>query len=145
MVLEVFGIFAYGVSTLSIMAFSILFLLALAGSAGGGLLGFIFAVPKYRTESSPGKEFSYNSNLEQVSDWLTKIIIGASLVQINNIIAGIENISLSVAKDVPIPSIATASVTAILYSVFAGFMWGYLWMGVKVRGALDTSSKPANP
>jgi hypothetical protein len=70
------------------------FLFAIASLAAGVFVGFLFGVP--RTLSS-GREVEHpavsgsrssiraNTNLEQVSDWLTKILIGATLVQLGNV------------------------------------------------------------
>jgi hypothetical protein len=79
--------------------------IALACSAVGGLLGFIFAIPKRSDDgavrpvrdpaagtgaadvsfeaSGGGGSTAYrpNTSLEEISDWLTKIIVGLGLVQ----------------------------------------------------------------
>lgn len=75
-----------------------------ASGAVGGFLGFLFGVPRLmqrvnRTEAAPGSEQTFtnlgagktsrsvaaNSNLEEISDWLTKIIVGVALVQAQQI------------------------------------------------------------
>jgi hypothetical protein len=44
----------------------------------GCILGFLFGIPKVLKESSSSTvgSFSDNANLEEISDWLTKIIVG---------------------------------------------------------------------
>lgn len=56
--------------------------LGLAAALTGSLIGFLFGVPKWRT-SDTGDKAGYlpNTNLEQVSDWLTKILVGVGLTQ----------------------------------------------------------------
>src|SRR5262249_61299843 len=66
----------------------------LSGAAAltGGLLGFLFGVPRSpapqegMSEGAPPphgrKLYRANTNLEQISDWLTKILVGVGLTQI---------------------------------------------------------------
>jgi hypothetical protein len=55
----------------------------------GSIVGFVFGVPKSRPTSLSASAGSVvyhdNTNLEEVSDWLTKLIIGVGLVEINKI------------------------------------------------------------
>ena len=66
----------------------------------GGLLGFLFGIPKalqLRQEPETVKPtgqgenrnnrqaYRANTNLEEVSDWLTKILVGVGLTQLNSI------------------------------------------------------------
>jgi hypothetical protein len=68
----------------------------------GGLLGFLFGVPYTREGEQPAgtkdgqggqqksgsdalpTSYRPNTSLEQISDWLTKILVGVGLVQIND-------------------------------------------------------------
>ena len=55
----------------------------------GGLVGFLFGIPRAvqgSTAPTGAAQYQANTNLEQVSDWLTKIIVGVSLVEIGRII-----------------------------------------------------------
>lgn len=66
-----------------------------AAATAGGLLGFLFGVPRLVPREAPGNGqplngdkrglIDSNSNLEQISDWLTKIIVGIGLVQLNRV------------------------------------------------------------
>src|SRR6267142_3576429 len=68
----------------------------------GGLIGFLFAIPRSRQDqltvqaqptSTPDadtarqrlSDYAANTNLEQISDWLTKILVGIGLVQFGDI------------------------------------------------------------
>lgn len=74
-------------------SFAIGLLIAGASLAAGLLIGFLFGIPRtLQKESQPsdavkaeGPEtgtYGVNTNLEQISDWLTKIIVGVGLVQL---------------------------------------------------------------
>ena len=57
-----------------------------AGGAflAGGLLGFLFGIPRsLAVQEGVADQGGYqpNTNLEQISDWLTKILVGVGLVQ----------------------------------------------------------------
>ena len=61
-----------------------------AGGAlvAGGPLGFLFGIPRALTRSEgagdtgdTSRGYSPNTNLEDISDWLTKILVGVGLVQ----------------------------------------------------------------
>lgn len=150
LLLEIGGIAVYGGAhsayslALAFKAASVLFLLGLAATSAGGLLGFLFGVPKYRTDSAIAGSFQHNSNLEQISDWLTKIIVGATLVQLNNIGLAIGRISSLIGTELnksgQMASASTAACSVMIFSFFTGFMWGYLWMTVRVRQELDETS-----
>jgi hypothetical protein len=83
--------------------------LGTAASAVGSIAGFVFGIPRYnavvslrheRLRTLPDTDrssldeddtlearriYSPSNNLEQVSDWLTKLLLGAGLVQLSNI------------------------------------------------------------
>jgi len=67
--------------------------LTAGGAAGftGGLLGFIFGVPKTLAASrqtaggAPANASQTNTNLEQISDWLTQILVGAGLTSLTSL------------------------------------------------------------
>jgi hypothetical protein len=60
-----------------------------AGGAlvSGGLLGFLFGIPRSLSgpegaaDGTAAGAYRPNTNLEQISDWLTKILVGVGLVQ----------------------------------------------------------------
>jgi hypothetical protein len=54
----------------------------------GGLLGFVFGIPRSLAgvdgagaAGGDGAAYRPNTNLEQISDWLTKILVGVGLIQ----------------------------------------------------------------
>jgi len=86
----------------------LLIALIVTGAAIGGLLGFLFGVPKLGaatpTESAAANGgadsqsrgfFRGNTNLEEISDWLTKIIVGVGLVEAKDIYNGLGSLAES--------------------------------------------------
>jgi hypothetical protein len=57
---------------------------AAAAAAVGAFLGFLFGIPTGLQEKALGLDEPYgpNTNLEQISDWLTKILVGVGLVEL---------------------------------------------------------------
>lgn len=53
---------------------------AMACIAVGALIGFLFAVPRINPAVAIRSELIPNANVEAVSDWLTKILVGVGLV-----------------------------------------------------------------
>lgn len=137
LVMELAGLGLYAAAIGSITTFGILFLLALAATGGGGILGFLFGVPRYRTDAHIKSDFLYNSNLEQVSDWLTKIIIGATLVQIDDIAQAIGRVSLFIGGEIGHAGGVTAACSIIVFSFVGGFMWAYLWVSLRLKAEYD--------
>ena len=99
----------------ALKAFGVAMLLFLAAACVGAIIGFLFGVPRPFSESgapsttlnggpvqplnqsqnfslmsngrtNPLPGWQANTNLTQISDWLTKIIVGVSLVEFHNII-----------------------------------------------------------
>jgi hypothetical protein len=82
------GIGLYSWAERSWSVFSLALLMGLAAALVGALAGFVFGVPK--TVAAPSaaaggtttNEYQSNTNLEEISDWLTKILVGAGLVEL---------------------------------------------------------------
>jgi hypothetical protein len=71
--------------------FGMLVMVAAAAIAVGSLLGFLFGIPRSLQDQrgatpEPGadrrRSYVANTNLEQISDWLTKILVGVGLIQL---------------------------------------------------------------
>lgn len=117
--------------------------LILAGAAllVGGLLGFLFAIPRRDTQrltETNGSRYSANTNLEQISDWLTKILVGAGLTQLSKI-----GETLTSVADFFAPALrgdAQAQPFALCVIVFfstIGFMFAYLWSRIYLGHVMD--------
>src|SRR5579859_2165868 len=124
----------------------------MAGGAAlvcGGLLGFLFGVPHTREEGagrSSGKEpteetnqpdkllrstqttYRPNTSLEQISDWLSKMLVGVGLVEIKVIPEKLRGVAAYVAKGLgDDESAKTFAMTELLYFSICGFVFGFLW------------------
>jgi hypothetical protein len=86
--------FAGGTPRATVFGFSLLW--SAAAWIFGGFLGFLFAIPQSatRTTANGGEARGYrsNSNLEEVSDWLTKIIVGIGLVELTNLTGAVDRL-----------------------------------------------------
>ena len=112
--------------------------LAVGGGAlgVGALLGLLFGIPRSlqseQNNQSPAPETSNrryraNTNLEEISDWLTKIIVGVSLTQLSEIQAQVGVLIDGVADGFGGTPEARAFVAGMLtMAVVAGFLAGYL-------------------
>ena len=94
-------------------------LVAAAAMLVGCLLGFLFGIPRTLqgeggTEETAdggkgGVRYEANTNLEQISDWLTKILVGVGLTQLSS--AGEK---LSALADFIAPGLAVSSAPRVL-------------------------------
>jgi hypothetical protein len=120
----------------------VLIFLMTAGACliGGVILGFLFAIPRSNKTNSESKDirapyYSDNTNLEEISDWLTKIIVGVSLTQLPKILDRIHGASSNLAAALS-PTLHENSAyyalayTTIIYFSLCGFGVGYVWTRV---------------
>lgn len=123
--------------------------LFLAGSSlfVGGFLGFLFGIPQAqnndRTSTSEDslRHYTENTNLEQISDWLTKIIVGLTLVQYE----AVRDILFAAGKafgpflvtGVAGENLATGT---IIYFILAGFLFAYLWTRINLEHIFRSTS-----
>jgi hypothetical protein len=103
----------------------------------GLLLGFLFGIPKtaegqiHVDNSSSIKlnriDYRANTNLEQISDWLTKILVGVSLTQVTTIGPNLQRLSdyLSVSIGAGIDNSGYIW-SLLLYNAISGFIFGYV-------------------
>ena len=105
---------------------------AAAAFVAGGLLGFLFGVPKApgsdaEEPTMPGRvRYRVNTNLEQISDWLTKILVGVGLIQLTKIAAAATDLIGVIAKGMG--DSASARIVAggiLVYFLGNGFLSGY--------------------
>lgn len=116
----------------------LLLLIAITALLAGGLLGFLFGIPKVNRQYAPGDDYAKsrkyfpNTNLEEVSDWLTKIIIGVGLTQLIRIPEYLRNLATGILKHVEYHQVSGNAahpilVAVILYFFIAGFIVGYFY------------------
>jgi uncharacterized membrane protein len=100
------------------------FLWAMMCIAVGALIGFLFAVPRFNRSAVRSAALLPNTNIETVSDWLTKIIVGVGLINLRQIGEFLQTTSSDLAGALGSkPSFAMA---LILYFFVAGLIQGYL-------------------
>ena len=114
--------------------FGVAVLIACASFGVGGLLGFLFALPKslHPPNSSVAKprSLSYggNTNLEDISDWLTKILVGVGLTQIRPILNRITQFSDFASKGLDgKDSGKVTAISILIYFLSCAFITAYLW------------------
>lgn len=132
--------------------------LMLAGASGlvGAFMGFLFGIPRSKQlqgqvvaeDGNSQREYLENTNLEQISDWLTKIIVGITLVQFNELKTFVTGVGTLFS---PVFLSGTQSATAgaigvavILYFTIAGFLFAFLWTRIHMENVLRQQSAQGN-
>lgn len=128
--------------------FSLALLLGLAALAGGGLVGFLFGVPRRLQKSSPANaantRYVGNTNLEQISDWLTKILVGVGLTQILQIPTQLQRLTAFLSPALGgQPSSQIFALGLLGYFSIAGFLIGYLATRLLLGRAFIEADQPA--
>lgn len=172
------GVFAILLYTLqfggsaSLAVFGIGLVGAGASVAAGFLLGFIFGIPRAiaRIEGGIGgpsnganadsermeksrietDKFKANSNLVEISDWLTKIFVGVGLVELAKIPSKMSALaryfagglrSCSKCDEYYIRSSEVLAMVIIVFFGVCGFLLGYLWARLYLQKAFDELTK----
>lgn len=134
--------------------FGVAVLVGAAAFAVGVLAGFLFGIPR---ESAPPKAgdlgeaqppateianpIASNTNLVEISDWLTKIIVGVGLVELKSILRNLGTLSYFIGRSLQPaqcgakPDCAdmilggqSAALAIMIFYCALGFLWGYVWM-----------------
>jgi hypothetical protein len=115
--------------------------LVTAGAAAltGALFGFVFAIPRSRRRESYGPEprsrpqgeegssYRVNTNLEDISDWLTKIMIGIGIAEFRQIASQILALVSFLEPGLGgRPSSGGYGLSLLTYFATWGFLVGYL-------------------
>jgi hypothetical protein len=120
----------------------------------GVMLGYLFGLrPSGQTKSADGQTSAAlpQSNLEEIADWLTKLILGAGLVALTKLPAPILKFVTFMSKGVdPTPAAKTTPVgaegnPAIALAIMGffstcGLLYGYLWTRYEQAMTLDTDT-----
>jgi len=132
-----------------------------AAFAAGVLLGLLFAIPlivngsgaaapgpdqaaepgESSAPASPGtqRKPAHNDSLVRVSQWLATVIVGASLVQLNDLLAALDRSGAAVTVallgcpglcDKDAESVGVVGTALIVAFAIGGFLVGYLWTRV---------------
>lgn len=105
-----------------------------AAYVAGGFGGFLFGLPRFL--SNPDNlmkgNYSRNDNLIQISDWLTKIIVGLGLTNLYKIPHQLTRVGA--ALQILFGDNWKGAVTAeaiVVYFLVCGFLFGYLWTNIQ--------------
>ncbi len=137
-------------------------LVAVAAAMAGALLGFLFGLPRSRRDpvatvpaaaavppvmpdGDPTKppvsptdahEYIPNTNLDDISDWLTKILVGVGLTQLGTIPDQFQRL-VNFTRSAIGTGEEAASITAAILVAYAiiGFMACYLWARTRAATA----------
>jgi hypothetical protein len=131
-------------------------LLAAACLSLGALVGFLFGIPKIlqgTPSSGSTSQYMPNTSLEEISDWLTKIIVGLGLVELKNIPSNIqqtaEYIAGKIASSQSEVGDAISLISSILiYFPIVGFIGSYLitrmYLANEIRNADAKLGEPTD-
>lgn len=121
-------VIGYGVAQVASVSTTAVGLLAsLASLISGVLVGFLFGIPRRIEGTAAGERgYSVNTNLEQVSDWLTKAIVGVGLVELGSLATGFGALSRTLGAALGGGAVGVAAAIVIFF-VPVGFLGGYLW------------------
>ncbi len=139
-----------------------------ASLLAGFLVGFVFGIPRTPKEPGDSSEAAAggkkpdpsstsaqskssgvmpNSNLVEISDWLTKIIVGVGLVQLNKIPGKVSQLSTFIGNGLRDcdsqtcqQSSEAVALVIMLYFFCAGFLIGYLWARLYLQKAFSDLS-----
>ena len=121
----------------------------------GALIGFVFAIPRSRQDQGVVQQvatvdegarrlsdYAANTNLEQISDWLTKILVGITLVQFGDMSerfgAAATALSPMLGSNAAARSVALALMT---YFMVWGFFFAYLSTRLWLPKALSRAER----
>jgi CheY-like chemotaxis protein len=133
--------------------------IALCGGAFalGAVIGFLFGIPRRLQESAApvsadsndgaavaGVPYAGNTSLEQISDWLTKIIVGVGLTQLMNVPDALGTLGEVLGPALGgFPGSATFGTLEFLYFGVGGFFTAYLWTRLRLTSLLVESEEEA--
>ena len=132
-------------------------MLSMAFASVGGLVGFLFAIPPSdasgakakqndssdpKAEGTSGATSRHPTNLEQIADWLTKIILGAGLTQLMRIPEKLKNLGFVYKADFG-DSLLLPQAIAV-HSAILGFFVGYLITRLFLASAFATADSAAS-
>lgn len=125
--------------------FGIALFIAGASAITGGLLGFLFGIPKTLQQEKPDKatkdeqdkekpadrnsvSYQANTNLEQISDWLTKILVGVGLTQLNSLPGALRSFGEFCTPGLGNkPESPILAIVILFFFSICGFLICYLW------------------
>jgi hypothetical protein len=135
---------------------------AVACLACGGCVGFLFGIPRVLQQDSTARpqgsdaktsdtsrqglySIRANTNLEQISDWLTKIIVGVTLIQLQKLPGELNRASLFIANSLGGANDQSFAGAIIVFFSAGGFLGGYIFTRLFLTGAFYRADQPDLP
>jgi hypothetical protein len=139
------GVICYGLAQADgLQSVAVGLLVSLAAASVGALLGFVFGIPR-RVENSPvaaQRVYAGNTNLEQISDWIVKIIVALGLIELGSLTTWFGGLSRTLGAALgSAPSSTAMAAGTMAFFAPAGFLTGYLWARTAFTDALDASER----
>lgn len=120
----------------------------------GSIIGFLFGIPRSLAEERQSQKvisqgdvndknrektkYRPNTNLEEISDWLTKILVGVGLTQLDEIRGGLRSIGQTIA---PLfggtQNSEVFAMGMLIYFAVCGFFITFLWARLILRRLYD--------
>jgi hypothetical protein len=155
-VLLFFGVLIVLLFGASVSAKATIYLWMLTCLLSGAGVGFLFGIPKIlqnnqiasANTASPAYQQQVNTNLTEISDWLTKIIVGLGLVSLTKISPHLYSIAKILAQGLTrsgspdYMAFAFAYGTIISY-VILGFGFGYISTRLYLAGRFSLADQQA--
>lgn len=144
------GLFAVVLATLDVpQAGAYASMVALASVSLGALLGFLFGVPptspstelSANNENKTSGEVLKNTSLQEISSWLTKIIVGAGLVNLKQLAIWIGERGAEIGKDLSPGAARIFGSALIVYFFIVGFIAAYTYTRTKVASLFAASDR----
>ncbi|MDT4968784.1 MAG: hypothetical protein QOJ64_3521 [Acidobacteriota bacterium] len=135
--------------------------------ASGAFVGFLFGIPRVLQQDNPaivtansassssggtgsggssfqptGYTIRVNTNLEQISDWLTKIIVGITLVELQSIRENLNRASEFIAYSIGGQDQKFFAGAILVFFSIGGFLGGYLFTRLFLTGAFYRAEQP---
>jgi hypothetical protein len=119
---------------------------AIAALLAGTVLGFLFGLPKTVDRSATEARLTTNTNLDQISEWLTKILVGLGLVQLGKVSHGVGKIAGTIEPGLGAGAGAKPfAVSLLVYSVLDGFLIGYIWTRIDLSKRFREAAEDLDP
>lgn len=123
-------------------------MIAAASLSVGAFFGLLFGVPRSITApqgtqavgAAPAPTIGANTNLERISDWLTTLIVGATLTQLGHIRSGGGRLFTTLAPAVGGgPGASAFAGSVVIYFAVVGFLVGWLYARLRLGLAMSAA------